>query len=128
MEQTSILNRYSLVFYWIVPILMGIIQASFNLYFEILPWGISLVDGSVYGFSAGNFRYGHLVCRQVQQSGEKSFAQLLTSHLSAAIILSLAWVYSAAFITRTLLPDPKYLAYQENQLSTGSLLGSFSTP
>jgi len=123
MEQTSILNRYSLVFYWIVPILMGIIQASFNLYFEILPWGISLVDGAVYGFLLGTFGMAIWFVVRYNSPEKKSFAQLLTSHLSAAIILSLAWVYSAAFITRTLLPDPKYLAYQENQLSNRIFIG-----
>ena len=60
MEKAGIVNKYSLVFYWIVPFLLGIIQASFNLYFEILPVGISLVDGIVFGFLVGAF--GMAIC------------------------------------------------------------------
>ena len=55
MEKAGIVNKYSLVFYWIVPVTLGIIQASFNYYFEILPVGISLVDGTVFGFLLGAF-------------------------------------------------------------------------
>ena len=112
-----------MVIYWIVPILLGTVQASFNLYFEILPWGISLVDGIVFGFLLGAFGMAIWFAVRYNSPDEKPFAQLLTTHLSAAIILSLAWVYSSGFITHTLLPAPEYLSYQESHLTNRIFFG-----
>jgi two-component system LytT family sensor kinase len=116
MEQTNAVDRYSLILYWIVPVLLGIIQAGFNLYFEILPWGISLLDGTVFGFLLG--AYGMAVWFVVRYNSPdgKPFVQLLSTHLAAAVILSLVWVYSASFISRTLMPAPQYVLYLDNNL------------
>ncbi len=116
MEQTNALSRYSLLSYWTVPVLLGVLQASFNLYFEILPWGISLVDGAIFGFLLGAFGMAVWFVVRYNSPDGKPFAQLLSTHLASAAILSLAWVYSASFITRTLLPAPEYLVYLDNNL------------
>ncbi len=123
MEKPGLVNRYPMMFYWIAPILLGIIQASFNFYFEILPWGISLVDGIIFGFLMGAFGMAIWFVVKYNSSDEKPFAQLLTTHLAAAIILSMVWVYSSAFITRILLPDPAYLTYQESHLTNRVFVG-----
>ena len=107
MEQPGAANRYSLILYWIAPILLGFIQAGFNLYFGILPWGISLVDGLVFGFLLGAFGMAIWYVVRFNSPDEKPFAQLITTLLSAVIILSLAWVYSSGFVVRTLLPTPE---------------------
>ncbi len=112
-----------MVIYWIVPILLGAVQASFNLYFEILPWGISLIDGIVFGFLLGAFGMAIWFVVRYNSPDEKPFALLLTTHLSAATILSLVWVYSSGFITRTLLPAPEYLSYQESHLTNRIFFG-----
>lgn len=125
MERPGIINSYSVVFYWIVPILLGIIQASFNIYFEILPWGISLIDGMFYGFLLGAFGMAIWFVVRYNSPEEKPFPQLLSTHLAAAIILSLAWVYSSQFITRLLLADTSYIVYQENHLTTRIFIGVF---
>ena len=123
MDQRGIANRYSMVLYWIAPILLGIIQAGFNFYFEILPWGISLVDGIIFGFLLGALGMAIWFVVKYNSSDEKPFTQLLTTHIAAAIILAMAWGYSSAFITRTLLPFPVYLTYQESHLTNRILVG-----
>jgi sensor histidine kinase YesM len=125
MERPGIINSYSVVFYWIVPVLLGIIQASFNIYFEILPWGISLVDGMLYGFLLGAFGMAIWFVVRYNSPEEKTFAQLLTTHFAAAIVLSLAWAYSSGFITRLFLADPAYITYQDNHLTTRIIIGVF---
>ncbi|HEY5511601.1 MAG TPA: histidine kinase [Prolixibacteraceae bacterium] len=123
MERPGITNKYSLVFYWIGPILLGIFQTGFNLYFEILPLGISLVDGLVFSFMLGAFDMAIWFVVRYNSSDEKPFAQILTSHLTAAVVLSLVWVYSSGFITRLIITDPLYLTYQENHLSNRIFIG-----
>ncbi len=125
MEQPGAANRYSLILYWIAPILLGFIQAGFNLYFGILPWGISLVDGLVFGFLLGAFGMAIWYVVRFNSPDEKPFAQLITTLLSAVIILSLAWVYSSGFVVRTLLPTPEYLTYQESHLTNRIVVGLF---
>ncbi len=124
MEKPGIINRHSIVFYWIAPILFGIIQTSINLWFEILPWGISLIDGVVYGFLLGAFGMAIWFVVRYNSPDEKPFSQLISTHLAAAVILSLAWVYSSGFIARILTGDPIYLAYQESHL-TGRIITGF---
>jgi hypothetical protein len=123
MEQGSIVNKYSIAINWIVPMLLGAIQAGINLYFEILPWGISLVDGFVFGFLLGAFGMAIWFVVRYNSPDEKPFIQLLTTHLAASVILSLGWVYSSAFITRTLLPSSAYFTYQENHLTNRIFVG-----
>jgi len=123
MEQKGIVNSYSLVFYWITPILLGILQASYNIYFEILPWGISLVDGVLFGFLLGAFGMAIWFVVRYNSPDEKHFAQLLFTHLAAAIVLSLAWVYSAAFLVRTIVPLPNYLTYQDDNITNRTFVG-----
>lgn len=123
MEQTSTVNRYSLILYWIVPVLLGILQAGFNLFFEILPWGISLIDGALFGFLLGAFGMAVWFVVRYNSPDGKPFAQLLSTHLASAVILSLAWVYSASFISRALLPAPEYLLYLDNNLSNRIFTG-----
>jgi len=123
MEKKGIANSYSLVFYWITPIFLGILQASYNIYFEILPWGISLVDGVLFGFLLGAYGMAIWFVVRYNSPDEKHFAQLLTTHLVAAIVLSLAWVYSAAFVTRTIVPLSTYLTYQENNIANRIFIG-----
>ncbi len=125
MERAGIINSYSVVFYWIVPVLLGIIQASFNIYFEILPWGISLIDGLLYGFLLGAFGMAIWFVVRYNSPEEKPFTQLLTTHLTAAIILSFCWVYSSGFITRLFLANPAYIAYQENHQTVRVIIGVF---
>jgi cbb3-type cytochrome oxidase subunit 3 len=112
-----------MIIYWIVPFLLGIVQAGFNLYFEILPWGISLVDGILFGFLLGAFGMALWFVARYNSPDNKPFIQLLSTHLAAAIVLTLAWVYSAAFITRALVPVPEYLTYQESHLSNRIFIG-----
>jgi len=123
MEQTNAADRYSLIFYWIVPVLLGILQAGFNLYFEILPWGISLLDGAVFGFLLGAIGMAVWFVVRYNSPEGKPFAQLLSTHLAAAVILSLVWVYSASFISRNLMPAPAYLIYLDNNLTNRIFTG-----
>jgi two-component system, LytTR family, sensor kinase len=125
MVQTGPFNRFSLVFYWIAPIIFGIIQTCVNLWFEILPWGISLVDGIVYGFLLGAYGMAVWFVVRYNSPDEKPFIQLVSSHLAAAVILSLAWVYSSGFIVRLMLSDPFYLTFQESHLTNRIMIGFF---
>ena len=128
MEKAGIVNKYSLVFYWIVPVTLGIIQASFNYYFEILPVGISLVDGTVFGFHLGAFGMAIWFVVRYNSPDDKPFAQLISTHLAASIILSLAWAYSSAFITRSLIAFLNTLLTRKIIFPTGFSSGSFSIP
>ena len=125
MTQPGLTNRYSLAFYWIAPILFGIIQTSVNLWFEILPWGISLVDGIVFGILLGAFGMAIWFVVKYNSPDEKPFSQLISTHLAAAVILSLAWVYSSGFVVRLFLTDPVYLAYQESHVTARIFIGFF---
>ena len=123
MEQPGIVNKYSLVFYWIAPIVLGIIQTGINLYFEILPRGISFVDGLVFSFLLGAFGMAIWFVVRYNSSDEKPFPQILSTHLAAAVVLSLVWVYTSGFIARLIIPNQVYLTYQESQLSNRIFIG-----
>lgn len=112
MEQNNSETRYTMILYWSVPLLLGIIQSGINIYLEILPWGISLVDGFIYSFLLGAFGMATWFVVRYNSPEEHPFVQLLTTHLAASLVLSLAWVYSAGFITRIVLDDSKYILYQ----------------
>jgi len=123
MEQKGLVTKYSLVFYWIVPLLLGVFQAVYNLYFEILPWGISVLDGTLFGFLMGAYGMAIWFVVRYNSPEEKPFAQLLTTHLASALILALVWVYSATFVARTLMPVTQYVTYLENRLSNRIFIG-----
>lgn len=123
MEQPGTVNRYSMVFYWIAPIALGIIQTGINLYFEILPRGISLVDGLVFSFLLGAFGMAIWFVVRYNSSDEKPFPLILSTHLAAAIILSLVWVYTSGFIARLIISDQVYLTYQESHLTNRIFTG-----
>ncbi len=123
MDHKGIVNRFTLVFYWITPILLGILQASYNIYFEILPWGISLVDGLLFGFLLGAFGMAIWFVVKYNSPDDKHFAQLISSHLASSVVLSLAWAYTASFITRILFPYPAYISYQDNNLTNRIFIG-----
>jgi two-component system, LytTR family, sensor kinase len=123
MEQPGTVNKYSLVFYWIAPITLGIIQTGINLYFEILPRGISLVDGLVFSFLLGAFGMAIWFVVRYNSSDEKPFPLILSTHLTAAAILSLVWVYTSGFIARLIISDQVYLTYQESHLSNRIFTG-----
>ncbi len=123
MEHSALLNKYSLLFYWIAPILLGAIQAGINIYLEILPWGISLVDGILFGFLLGAFGMAIWFVVKYNSPDEKPFIQQLSTQLAAAIVLALAWAYSAGFISRQFLTGSAYLAYQESHLTNRILFG-----
>jgi len=125
MVNPSLINRYSLAFYWIAPLFFAIIQTCINLWIEVLPWGISLVDGIVYGFLLGAFGLAIWFVVRYNSPEEKPFSQLITTHLAAAIVLSLAWVYSAGFICRLILSDQVYLVYQESHFTGRIVIGFF---
>jgi sensor histidine kinase YesM len=123
MDKAGIADKYSLVFYWIAPITLGIIQTFFNGYFEILPWGISLVDGTVFGFLLGAFGMAIWFVVKYNSLDNKPFVQLLSTHLAAALILALVWVYSSGFIANILVSEPVYQTYQDRQLSNRVFIG-----
>lgn len=125
MEQPGLTQKYSLIFYWIIPISLGIIQSGINFYSNILPWGISLIDGSIFGFTLGAFGMAIWFVVRYNSPEEKPFLQLLSIHMAAAIILSLAWVYSAAFIARSLVPVAEYTSYQERHQTERMFIGFF---
>ena len=112
-----------MVLYWITTILLGIIQAGVNLYFEILPWGISLVDGLVFGFLLGAFGMAIWFVVRYNSSDDEPFAQILITNLAAAAILSVVWVYGASFVGRSVLPDPDYLTYHESHTTNRIFIG-----
>jgi hypothetical protein len=121
--KAGITDKYSLVLYWIAPITLGIIQTFFNLFFEILPWGISLVDGSVFGFLLGAFGMAVWFVVRYNSPDDKPFVQLLTTHLAAAIILALVWVYGSGFLANILVSDPAYHNYLDRQLTNRIFIG-----
>jgi two-component system LytT family sensor kinase len=123
MEKAGIADKYSLVLYWIAPITLGIVQTFFNLFFEILPWGISLVDGAVFGFLLGAFGMAVWFVVRYNSPDDKPFVQLLSTHLAAAIILALVWVYSSGFIANILVSAPAYHAYLDRQLTNRIFIG-----
>lgn len=125
MERSGTDNSYSLLFYWITPILLGIIQAGFNLYAGTLPRGVSLVDGLLFGFLLGAFGMAIWYVVRYNRPDEKPFIQLLSTILAAVLILALGWAFSASFVARTLFPDPVYLTYQESHLANRILAGIF---
>ena len=123
MDKAGLEDKYSLILYWIAPITLGIIQTFFNLFFETLPWGISWVDGTVFGFLLGAFGMAVWFVVRYNSLDDKPFVQLLSTHLAAAVILALVWVYCSGFIANIIVSAPEYHAYLDRQLTNRIFIG-----
>ncbi|MCE1197348.1 MAG: histidine kinase [Marinilabiliales bacterium] len=125
MEQRNPSNRFPLLANWVIPIILAILQTSYDRFIEILPWGISTVDGMVFGFLLGAFGLAIWFVVRYNSPDEKSFVMLFASHFAAATTLSFAWFYSASFVAKSIQSAPEYPLFLDKNTTSRIMLGFF---
>jgi two-component system, LytTR family, sensor kinase len=117
MEHPVKSNWISGLIYWAVPLLLGLVQAAFNVYMGVLPVVAALADGLVFGSLLGLFGLAIWYVVRYNNLEENSPLQLLTSHLIAAIVFTTLWVLSSEILVKSLLQNRLYDAYIDSRLS-----------
>lgn len=111
MEHPVTANRISILIYWFFPVTLGITQAVFNSYYQILPVTFAVVDGLTFGLMLGIL--GGAVWYVVRYNDpEKSpIIQILASHFAAALVFSSLWMLASGLLSETLINNPLYDHY-----------------
>jgi two-component system LytT family sensor kinase len=103
--------------FWAVPLLLGLIQAAFNVHQGMLPVAAALVDGFTFGSLLGLFGLAIWYVVRYNNLEENSVFQVLTSHLIAAIVFTMLWILASQILVKFLLQNPLYEAYIRIHLS-----------
>ena len=108
--------------YWLFPVISGILQAFYNVYYKLLPLQVALFDGLTFGVILGIL--GMAVWYVVRYNDpEKSAAgQMIASHVAASLVFTGLWILASGIIVKSAINDPVYTAYLYTQL-TNRILG-----
>ena len=88
MEHPLTSNRILGLIYWLFPITLGITQAVFNIYYQILPVSVALVDGLTFGLVLGILGIAIWYVVRYNDPEKSSGIQIFTSHLLAAMVFT----------------------------------------
>jgi two-component system LytT family sensor kinase len=117
MEHPVKSNWISGLVYWAVPILLGLVQAAFNVYQGVLPVAVALADGLVFASLLGLFGLAIWYVVRYNNLEENPVIQVLTSHLVAAIVFTSLWILTSEMLVKSLLHNPLYDAYIDGRIS-----------
>jgi two-component system LytT family sensor kinase len=115
-------SRISGLIYWLFPTTIGITQAVFNSYYQILPVSVALIDGITFGLVLGILGAAIWYVVRYNDPEKSAVIQILASHLAAALVFTALWIISSGIIVKTLLNDFLYSNYLSGQL-TGRIVG-----
>lgn len=118
-------ERINILFYWIIPLSLGVIQSLFNLFFDILPWRISLVDGMIFGFLLGALSIAIWYVVKYNKAVEDNILQNITTHAVAASVITFFWVYTGGFLSDFILQSNEYSMYLSTSVKGRIIIGYF---
>ena len=123
MEHPVLANRYSGLLYWFFPVLLGISQAVFNSFYQILPVVISLVDSLTFNLIIGSLGIAVWYVVRYNDPEKISGLQLFTSHLVAAIVFTSTWLLLSGVIVKILINNEMYNLYFTKQIPVRAVVG-----
>ena len=122
MEHPVTATRISGLIYWFFPVAIGITQAVFNSYYQILPVTVAFVDGLTFSLVLGILGVAIWYVVRYNDPEKSAVIQILASHFAAALVFTSLWMLSSGIIVKTLLNDAFYNSYLERQF-TGRVFG-----
>ena len=123
MENPFLVRKTTVGIYWSVLFIVSAIQAVFNTISGILPVGISVADGLVFGFLIGAFGLAIWFVTRYNNLENSSVMQICTSHLVAAVVFAISWVLSASLVTRLLVASESYSLYLKSVFTIRLVFG-----
>jgi two-component system LytT family sensor kinase len=111
MEHPVTANKFSILIYWFFPIAIGITQAVFNSYYQILPVTIAFADGLTFGFVLGILGVAVWYVVRYNDPEKSAVIQILASHLAAAVVFASLWILSSGIIVKIFINDSIYDHY-----------------
>ena len=117
MEHPVTANKISGLIYWFFPIAIGITQAVFNSYFQILPVSVAFIDGLTYSLVLGILGVAIWYVVRYNDPEKSAVIQIIASHIAAALVFTSIWMLSSAIIAKTLINDSLYDLYLKNILT-----------
>lgn len=122
MEHPVTANRISGLIYWFFPVAIGVTQAVFNSYYQILPVTVAFIDGLTFSLVLGLLGIATWYVVRYNDPEKSAVIQILSSHVAAAIVFTSLWMLSSGIITKVLINDPLYDQYL-NGLITVRIIG-----
>lgn len=110
-------NWLSSLIYWTIPVILGMAQAAFNIYFGILPVIIALTDGLVFGGLLGLLGLAIWYVVRYNNPDDNAVSQVITSHIVSAIVFTILWILISEILVRSILQNPHYNTYIDSRLS-----------
>jgi len=122
MEHPLTTKKFSVLIYWFFPITIGITQAVFNIYYQILPVSFALADGLTFGLILGILGVAIWYVVRYNDPEKNALVQIIASHIAAALVFTSLWILSSGIIAKTLIHDASYDRYL-NSLVTERIIG-----
>ena len=123
MEHPVTATRISSLLYWFFPLGIGVTQAVFNSYYQILPVGIATIDGLIFSLVLGVLGIAVWYVVRYNDPEKSGGIQILASHIAAALFFALLWIVSSGIIVKTILDNLSYNNYYENQFIVRTFVG-----
>ena len=117
MEHPVTANRISGLIYWFFPIAIGVTQAVFNSYYQILPVTFAFADGLTFGLVLGILGVAIWYVVRYNDPEKSAVIQILASHLAASVVFTSLWMLSSGIIAKTLINDSLYDLYLKSLIA-----------
>ena len=124
MEHPIASSRISGLIYWFFPIAIGITQAAFNSWYQILPVSYAAADGLTFGLTLGILGVAVWYVVRYNDPEKSAIIQIIASHFAAAFVFTSLWILSSGSIAKTLLNSDLYSLYLSDQITT-RIFGGF---
>lgn len=117
MEHPVTSNRISGLIYWFFPLAFGAAQAVFNIYYQILPVSVAIIDGLTFGLVLGILGIAIWYVVRYNDPEKSPGIQIFTSHVLAALVFTVSWLLVSGIIAKILINTLRYDDYLNDQLS-----------
>jgi len=124
MEHPVTANRISGLVYWLFLFAIGIFQAVFNIFYQILPVTFAFIDGLTFSAVLGILGIATWYVVRYNDPEKSAVIQIFVSHTAAAFVFTSLWIVSSGIITKSLINDYSYSQYLNNQF-TERIIGGF---
>lgn len=111
MDHPLAANRISVILYLLFPLIMGISQAFFNVYYQLLPLSFAITDGLTFGLVLGILGLAIWYVVRYNDPEKSAIAQIIASHMAGAFVFTSIWMLAAGNIASILNHSLLYDTY-----------------
>ena len=123
MDHPITTNRLSGLVYWLFPVISGIAQAVYNIWYQILPAYVALTDGLLFATVIGILGIAIWYVVRYNDPEKSSSGQMAASHVAASLVFTTLWILFSGIVVESVINDPVYTSYLYSQLSARILGG-----